>query len=120
MVHVGNTGRRAELTTSFFRRVPGALSSWSFLFPLILDTLERNIHFQCADAFTLPFNILTPGVDRAWRAEPNQVGHTKWSGANNYSGSTVVSKALADRSVFLFPPMGAVIPGWHSRFSIIQ
>jgi autotransporter-associated beta strand protein len=74
----------------------GALGNWSSSVPLTLGTAGSNITFQCADNFTADHNIslsgaLTGAGGLYVTAGSSGTGTLTLSGANNYSGSTVVS-----------------------------
>src|SRR5882762_746424 len=87
----------------------GALSSWVSSVPMILDTLNGNITFQCADAFTTPFNIsLSGALTGPGGLNKSGGGILKLSGANNYAGSTVVSNGTLQIAPSSFPTNGAV------------
>jgi autotransporter-associated beta strand protein len=74
----------------------GALANWSSSLPITLGTANGNITFQCADASGTDHNIglsgaLTGAGGLYVTAGGASSGTLTLSGANNYTGSTVVS-----------------------------
>ena len=87
----------------------GALQSWISSVPLILDTLNGNITFQCADDFGSPFNISLSGALTGPGGLYKTGGGTlTLSGANNYVGSTVVSNGVLLIKTVNLPTNGSV------------
>ncbi|EEF60581.1 beta strand repeat-containing protein [Pedosphaera parvula] len=88
----------------------GALSSWISSVPMMLDTLNGNITFQCADANTTPFNIsLSGALTGPGGLNKTGGGTLQLSGANNYAGSTVVSDGTLRIITSLSPTNGPVV-----------
>lgn len=117
-LYIGNVGsvgiRRGAVyapTNSFVFSggTVGALQNWTGTAPLTLDTLNGNITFQCADAGASPFNISLSGALTGPGGLYKTGGGTlTLSGANNYSGSTVISNGTLAVTTAAAPTNGAV------------
>ena len=70
----------------------GALANWSSSLPITLGPTNGNITFQCADNNLNPFNIsLSGALTGVGGLYVTGAGTLTLSGANNFSGATVVS-----------------------------
>lgn len=84
-------------------------ASWISTMPMILDTLNGNITFQCADANTSPFNIsLSGALSGAGGLNKSGAGVLTLSGSNTYAGSTVISNGTLIIKTANLPANGPV------------
>ncbi|MDB6111808.1 MAG: Autotransporter-associated beta strand repeat protein [Pedosphaera sp.] len=88
----------------------GALQSWISTVPLILDGNKGNFTFQCADAAGTSFDIALSGA-LTGPGGLNKTGPGKLTltGANTYTGSTVVSNGTLVISTVNSPANGNVL-----------
>ena len=88
----------------------GALQNWISSVPMILDAINGNITFQSADSGGNPLNISLSGALKGpGGLNKTGGGMLTLSGANNYSGSTVVSNGVLVISTINAPTNGAVV-----------
>jgi autotransporter-associated beta strand protein len=87
----------------------GALGAWISSMPMTLATLNGNITFQTADSGGNQFNIgLSGALTGPGGFNKTGGGTLTLSGANNYSGSTVVSNGILKIVPTLSPTNGSL------------
>ena len=88
----------------------GALAAWSSALPITLGTANGNITFQCTDGSGNPFSITLSGplTGSGGLNVTGGGGTLTLSGANNYTGSTVVSNGTLAVATGPSPISGSV------------
>ncbi len=111
-----NISRPANTGTGFAFNLSGATigatANWSpaCTVPMNLTNINGDVTFQAADIFGTPFNISLAGaLTGVGGLKKTGAGNLTLSGANNYSGATVVGNGMLTVSTVNSPTNGPVI-----------